>query len=193
MLTVRAAVWSANYPRQALARYTGRIVIVSSLAVALGRGAGRVDARARGRVDSRWLYGGRRCRRACWRRGCTARRACGANSRCWPRRTRRWAAAEPFSLGMLFEILRKDPHFREYMFWMGLYRRRQPDAHLAARGDLQRSPAPGGRPADRAALGGAAGVLPLFVPFWARMFDDGHIVEYRVAPGLGAGRPRWRC
>lgn len=34
ILTVRAAVWTANYPRQVLARITGRIVIVSSLAVA---------------------------------------------------------------------------------------------------------------------------------------------------------------
>jgi hypothetical protein len=29
--------------------------------------------------------------------------------------------AEPFSLGMLYEILKKDPHFREYMFWMGVF------------------------------------------------------------------------
>ncbi len=34
ILTVRAAIWSANYPRNVLARITGRIVIVSSLAVA---------------------------------------------------------------------------------------------------------------------------------------------------------------
>src|SRR5690606_8988320 len=31
ILTVRAAVWSANYPRSILARITGRIVVVSSL------------------------------------------------------------------------------------------------------------------------------------------------------------------
>jgi hypothetical protein len=27
------------------------------------------------------------------------------------------------------------------------------------------------------------GTLPLFVPFWARMFDQGHIVEYRARQG----------
>jgi hypothetical protein len=27
------------------------------------------------------------------------------------------------------------------------------------------------------------GTLPLFVPFWARMFDRGHIVEYRARQG----------
>src|SRR3954470_20238158 len=57
ILTVRAAVWSANYPRTSLARYTGRIVIVSSLAVSLAAAlaAWVLDT---GRVDSRWLYGG---------------------------------------------------------------------------------------------------------------------------------------
>jgi hypothetical protein len=27
------------------------------------------------------------------------------------------------------------------------------------------------------------GLLPLFVPFWARMFDEGHVVEYRARQG----------
>jgi len=35
ILTVRAAVWTANYPRRVLARITGRIVIVNSIAVAI--------------------------------------------------------------------------------------------------------------------------------------------------------------
>src|ERR1043165_6231485 len=56
ILTVRAAVWSANYPRAAIGRYTGRIVIVSSLAVAVAAtmAAWVLDT---GRIDSRWLYG----------------------------------------------------------------------------------------------------------------------------------------
>ena len=50
ILTVRAAVWTANYPRNVLARITGRIVIVSSLAVAGSAGLvgwSLEDARAR--------------------------------------------------------------------------------------------------------------------------------------------------
>ena len=35
ILTVRAAVWTANYPRNVLARITGRIVIVNAIAVAI--------------------------------------------------------------------------------------------------------------------------------------------------------------
>src|SRR5207244_12861379 len=34
ILTVRAAVWTANYPRNVLARITGRIAIVNAIAVA---------------------------------------------------------------------------------------------------------------------------------------------------------------
>src|SRR3954467_3201892 len=56
ILTVRAAVWSANYPRQAIGRYTGRIVIVSSLAVA-SAAALAAWVLGKGRIDSRWLYG----------------------------------------------------------------------------------------------------------------------------------------
>ena len=58
ILTVRAAVWSANYPRAAIGRYTGRIVIVSSLAVAAAAAlaAWTLDRRC---MDSRWLFGAR--------------------------------------------------------------------------------------------------------------------------------------
>ncbi len=55
VLTVRAAVWSANYPRHVMARITGRIVMVSSLGVASGALlVGRIlDLHARA---ARWLY-----------------------------------------------------------------------------------------------------------------------------------------
>jgi hypothetical protein len=181
ILTVRAAVWSANYPRAALARYTGRIVIVSSLAVSLAAAlaAWVLDT---GRVDSRWLYGTGAAAGllAAWLyRAARVRRefALLAEENAAAGRT------EPFSLGMLFEILGKDPHFREYMFWMGIYGGGNlmltsqlvvifsEHLHLAA--GLQ------------IALLSVVplGLLPLFVPFWARMFDDGHVVEYRARQG----------
>jgi hypothetical protein len=178
ILTVRAAIWSANYPRAALGRYTGRIVIVSSLAVSVAAAlaAWTLD---RGVIDSRWLFG--------------AGAAAGLLAAWLYRaaRVRRQFAllalenaavgrSEPFSLGMLFEILRKDPHFREYMFWMGVFGGGNlmltsqlvvifsEHLHLAA--SLQ------------IALLSVVplGLLPLFVPFWARMFDEGHVVEYRA-------------
>ena len=81
---------------------------------------------------------------------------------------------------MLFEILKKDPHFREYMFWMGVFGGGNlmltsqlvvifsEQMHLSA--SLQ------------IALLSVVplGLLPLFVPFWARMFDEGHVVVYRA-------------
>src|SRR4051812_37913768 len=57
ILTVRAAVWSMNYPRQSIGRYTGRIVIVSSLAVAIAAATAALVL-DRGIFDSRWLFGG---------------------------------------------------------------------------------------------------------------------------------------
>jgi hypothetical protein len=181
ILTVRAAVWSANYPRTAIARYTGRIVIVSSLAVSLAAAlaAWVLDT---GRVDSRWLYGAGAAAGllAAWLyRAARVRRqfALLAEENAAVGRT------EPFSLGMLFEILGKDPHFREYMFWMGVYGGGNlmltsqlvvifsEHLHLAA--GLQ------------IALLSVVplGLVPLFVPFWARMFDESHVVEYRARQG----------
>lgn len=181
ILTIRAAVWSANYPRQAIARYTGRIVIVSSLAVS-GAAAVAAWVLGSGRVDSRWLYGAGAAAglSAAWLyRRARVRREFALLAE----ETAAVGRAEPFSLGMLFEILKKDPHFREYMFWMGIYGGGNlmltsqlvvifsERLHLAA--SLQ------------IALLSVAplGMLPLFVPFWARMFDEGHVVEYRSRQG----------
>jgi hypothetical protein len=91
--------------------------------------------------------------------------------------------SEPFSLGMLFEILRKDPHFREYMFWMGVF----------GGGNLMLTSQLVVIFSEHLRLSASAqiallsivplGLLPLFVPFWARMFDRGHVVEYRARQG----------
>jgi hypothetical protein len=181
ILTVRAAVWSANYPRQAIARYTGRIVIVSSLAVSVAAtlAAWVLD---KGRIDSRWLFGAGAAAGllASWLyREARVRRQFALLAE----ETAAVGRTEPFSLAMLFEILRKDPHFREYMFWMGVFGGGNlmltsqlvvifsEHLHLAA--SLQ------------IALLSVVplGLLPLFVPFWARMFDQGHVVEYRARQG----------
>ncbi len=181
ILTVRAAVWSANYPRAAIGRYTGRIVIVSSLAVSLAAtmAAWTLDKHV---IDSRWLFGAGAAAGllAAWLyRAARVRRefALLAEENAAVGRT------EPFSLGMLFEILRRDPHFREYMFWMGIYGGGNLmltsqlvvifSEHLHLSASLQ------------IALLSVVplGLLPFFVPFWARMFDRGHIVEYRSRQG----------
>jgi len=182
ILTVRAAVWSANYPRAALGRYTGRIVIVSSLAVSVAAALAAWVLDTGGSINARWLFGAGAATglAAAWLyRAARVRREFVLLAE----ETAAVGRAEPFSPGMLFEILKKDPHFREYMFWMGLFGGGNlmltsqlvvifsEHLHLAA--SLQ------------IALLSVVplGLLPLFVPFWARMFDEGHIVEYRARQG----------
>jgi hypothetical protein len=178
ILTVRAAVWSANYPRQSLGRYTGRIVIVSSLAVSFAAAfaAWTLD---HGTFDSRWLFGAGAAAGlvAAWLyREARVRR----EFQLLADENAAVGRSEAFSLVMLFEILKKDPHFREYMFWMGVYGGGNlmltsqlvvifsEQLHLSASVQIAMlSVVP-------------LGLLPLFVPFWARMFDQGHIVEYRA-------------
>jgi hypothetical protein len=178
ILTVRAAVWSANYPRASLGRYTGRIVIVSSLAVsfAAALAAWILD---HGTFDSRWLFaaGASAGLLAAWLyREARVRR----EFQLLAEENAAVGRSEPFNPRMLFEILKADPHFREYMFWMGLFGGGNlmltsqlvvifsEQLHLSA--SLQ------------IALLSVVplGLLPLFVPFWARMFDAGHVVVYRA-------------
>jgi MFS family permease len=177
ILTVRAAVWSANYPRHVMARITGRIVIVSSLGVASGALlVGRIlDLHARA---ARWLY--------------LFAALCGVFAALRYRAVRvrrqyRLLAEEissspvtsTFSLSMLREILRGDPSFRRYMFWMSLY----------GSGNLMMTAQLVVLFSDRLHLASLTQVLlltvvpmlliPVFLPWWARLFDRGHIIEYR--------------
>ncbi|HLA73406.1 MAG TPA: MFS transporter [Steroidobacteraceae bacterium] len=181
ILTVRAAVWSANYPRAAIGRYTGRIVIVSSLAVAVAA-ATAAWVLDQGVIDSRWLFGGGAVAGliAAWLyRAARVRREFALLAE----ENAVIGRSEPFSLGMLFEILKKDPHFREYMFWMGVF----------GGGNLMLTSQLVVIFSEHLHLSASAqiallsivplGLLPLFVPFWARMFDRGHVVEYRARQG----------
>jgi MFS family permease len=172
ILTIRAAVWSANYPRHVMARVTGRIVIASSLGIALvALLAGRIlDLHARA---ARWLY--------------LLAALCGllAALRYRAVRVRReyqllaaeagsGAPSSAFSLAMFREIL-----FRSYMFWMSLY----------GSGNLMMTAQLVVLFSDRLHLGSLQQILlltvvplltmPLFLPWWARLFDRGHIIEYR--------------
>jgi Major Facilitator Superfamily len=181
VLTVRAAVWTANYPRNVLARITGRIVIVNSLTVAFAAAlvGWALEARA---VDARWLYGG----------GALAGLAAAWLYRAMRvRREFRLLAAEsasaeqnePFSLRMFNRILREDPAFREYMLWMGVFGGGTLmltaqlvlifSEHLHLSSGMQ--------------IGLLAVVplvtQPLFLPWWARLFDGSHVVRFRSRQG----------
>jgi hypothetical protein len=181
VLTVRAAVWSANYPRNVLARITGRIVIVNSISVATAAAlvGWALEARA---VDARWLYG----------LGAVAG-LCGA----WlyramrVRREFRLLAAEAasaahsdaFSLRMLTQILREDPAYREYMLWMGVFG--GGTLMLTAQLVLLFTEHLHLSSAMQIGLLAVVPLLtqPIFLPWWARLFDGTHVVRYRSRQG----------
>ena len=177
ILTVRAAVWSANYPRHVMARVTSRIVMASSLGIALvALLAGWIlDVQARA---ARWLY---LFAAACGLLAAFLYRAVRV------RREYQLLAAEAgigvthsaFSLAMFRQILKDDAPFRSYMFWMSLY----------GSGNLMMTAQLVVLFSDRLQLGSMTQILlltvvplllmPLFLPAWARLFDRGHIIEYR--------------
>ena len=177
VLTVRATVWTANYPRHVMARVTGRMVMVSAIGVALvALLAGWVLDRDT--TYARWLYvlAGLLGLLAAWRyRSVRVRR----EFRLLAAEAGEGHAGSAFSLQMLREILRADPEFRRYMFWMSMYG----SGNLMVSGQLVVLFT------DRLGMTSMTQILaltvvplllmPLSLPWWARMFDRGHIIEYR--------------
>ena len=182
---MRAAVWTANYPRNVLARITGRIVIVNSIAVAISAAlvGWALEARV---IDARWLYGmgalagllGAWLYRAMRVRREFQLLAAEAAS---------GASREPFSLAMLTQILKGGSGLPRVHAVDGYLRRRQPHADRAAGAAVLRAAAPHERAADRPAGGGAAdhpAAVPALVGAAVRWLARGALP---LAPGLGAG------
>ncbi len=181
ILTVRAAVWTANYPRNVLARITGRIVIVNSIAVAASAAlvGWALEAQA---LDARWLYGGGALAglTGAWLyRAMRVRREfllLAAEAASGPH-------SEPFSLRMLSQILKEDPAYREYMLWMGIFG--GGSLMLTAQLVLVFSEKLHLTSALQIGLLAVVPLItqPLFLPWWARLFDGSHVVRYRSRQG----------
>lgn len=177
VLTVRAAVWTANYPRGVMARITGRFVIVAVPGVVLmALAAGWVVDR---QVHaSRWLYA---TAAACGLLGAWLYRAVRVRREYQLLAAESDASAETgaLSLQTLRDILRRDAAFRGYMFWMSLY----------GAGNLMVNAQLVVLYTDRLQLSGfmqimvltvvPLALMPIFIPWWARLFDRGHVIEYR--------------
>jgi hypothetical protein len=181
ILTVRAAVWTANYPRNVLARITGRIVIVNAIAVAISAAlVGWVLERHI--LDARWLYGGGA---AAGLLGAWLYRAMRVRRefRLLAAETASAAHSEPFSLRMLTRILREDPSYREYMLWMGIFG--AGNLILTAQLVLVFSEQLHLNSATQIGLLAVVPLItqPVFLPWWARMFDGSHVVRYRSRQG----------
>ena len=181
ILTVRSSIWIANYPRHLLARFTGRIVVATSLTLAAAAAATALalDAAA---FDARLLYAGAAIAGlvAAWRyRAARVRR----EFQLLDAEQAESGRVDLFSLRTLLQILREDPDYREYMLWMGIYG----GGNLMLTSQLvviltdRLGMPPGRQIAMLAVLPLLA--MPLFVPMWARLFDGGHVVHYRARQG----------
>ena len=181
ILTVRAAIWSANYPRNVLARITGRIVIVNSIAVASSAAlvGWALEARA---IDARWLYGGGALAGLLGARLYRAMRV-RRQFRLLAAETASSAHGDPFSLAMLRQILREDPAYREYMLWMGIFG--AGNLMLTAQLVLVFSEQLHLSSATQIGLLAVVPLItqPIFLPWWARLFDGSHVVRYRARQG----------
>ena len=181
ILTVRAAVWTSNYPRNVLARVTGRIVIVNSITVAASAAlvGGVLQA---GALDARWVYGGGALAGliGAWLyRAMRVRREFALLAA----ETASAGRSEPFSLRMLTQILREDPAYREYMLWMGIFG--GGTLMLTAQLVLIFSEQLHLASALQIAVLAVVPLItqPLFLPWWARLFDGSHVVRYRSRQG----------
>lgn len=177
VLTVRSVIWTANYPRHVMARVTGRIVVyneVGTAGVALATGW-VLDHRP---GLARWMYllAALAGLVGAWRyRAVRVRR----EYRLLAAEAGEGVSAAPFSLRMLREILRADPDFRRYMFWMSLY----------GAGNLMVAAQMVVLFTDRLHLSSTRQIvlltalpyllMPVFLPWWARLFDRGHVIDYR--------------
>ncbi|HTQ36257.1 MAG TPA: MFS transporter [Steroidobacteraceae bacterium] len=178
ILTVRAAVWSANYPRATLARIAGGIVTLTSLGMAVSAALAGIVLQTRPELAralygvagvagliAAWLY--RRMRVRQWYR---LRRAEHAEN----------GGSEVFSFRVMRQILREDPSYRRFMGCMALYGA----GNLMIIGQLVVLFS------DRLHLSAALQIglltivpllcVPLFTPLWARVFDAGHVIEFRA-------------
>lgn len=178
VMTVRAAVWSANYPRANLAQITGRIVVATSLGMAVTAALAGIVLQTRPGQAS-WLYTGAGCagllaawlcRRVRVRQSFRLRQAELGES----------GESEVFSLKVLREVLRTDPEYRRYMTWQALYGA----GNLMITGQLVIIFTDYLHISSAQQLGILTIVpllcVPLFTPLWARTFDAGHVVQYRA-------------
>ena len=111
--TVRSVLWSVNYPSRLRARITGRIMINTSIALAVtGVGVGWLLGH-----EGPWLAGGDpgRVPRAAWRaRSRSAASRCGARRNCCRPNSRGCAKARSFGFAGMRALLAEDPAFRRY-------------------------------------------------------------------------------
>jgi MFS family permease len=178
ILTVRASIWTANYPRAVLAHITGRLVIVTSLGMVLAATLTGIVLETRPQL-ARWLYALAAVAGllAAW---LYRRMRLRQSFRLLGAELEQGGRAQVFSLRVLRQILREDPSYRRFMTCLGFYG--AGNLMIGAQlvvifSDQLHLPA-----AMQVALLTIVPLLcvPLFTPVWARLFDSGHVIEFRA-------------
>jgi MFS family permease len=178
ILTVRSSVWSSNYPRAVLAQVTGRIVIFTAMGMVIAAGLAGIILQTRPEL-SRWLYAlaGAAGLLAAWLyRRMRVRQA----FRLQREELAASAASEVFSFRVMRQILRSDPEYRRFMTCLAFY----------GAGNLMIGAQLVILYSDHLHIPAALQVgiltivpllcIPLFTPMWARLFDAGHVIEFRA-------------
>jgi MFS family permease len=178
ILTVRSSVWSSNYPRAVLAQVTGRIVIFTAMGMVVAAGLAGIILQTRPDL-SRWLYalaGGAGLLAAWLYRRMRVRQA----FRLQREELAASAASEVFSFRVMRQILRSDPEYRRFMTCLAFY----------GAGNLMIGAQLVILYSDHLHIAAAMQVgiltivpllcIPIFTPMWARLFDAGHVIEFRA-------------
>ena len=178
ILTVRATIWTSNYPRAVLARITGRIVVVTSFGVAAAAALAGIVLETRPSL-ARWLYAAA---------ALAGLLAAVLYRRMRVRRSYRLLAAErgeagageTFSLRTFRAVLREDPQYRRFMAAMAMF----------GAGNLMIGAQLVIIFSDQLHLSSAMQIgiltivpllcIPVFTPLWARQFDASHVIEFRA-------------
>jgi MFS family permease len=178
ILTVRSSVWSSNYPRVVLAQVTGRIVIFTAMGMVIAAGLAGIILQTRPEL-SRWLYAlaGAAGLLAAWLyRRMRVRQA----FRLQREELAASETSEVFSFRVMRQILRSDPEYRRFMTCLAFY----------GAGNLMIGAQLVILYSDHLHIPAAVQVgmltivpllcIPLFTPMWARLFDAGHVIEFRA-------------
>jgi hypothetical protein len=178
IVVVRSAIWTANYPRAVLAQITSRIVIVTALGAVAAAALAGVVLQTHPAL-ARWLFP---------LAALASLAAALLYRRMRVRRSWRLRAAElgegggeqVFSLRSLREVLRQDPQYRRFMTALAFY----------GAGNLMIGAQLVVIFSDHLHLPAAMQIgiltivpllcLPVFTPLWARLFDSGHVIEFRA-------------
>jgi MFS family permease len=179
--TVRAVLWSVNYPRRLRARITSRITMLTSVALAVsGLGLGGLLE-----LERPWYRAALLLAALCGVAGALAigRLRVRGEQELLVAERRRLAAGVQFSYGGIRDLLRADPEFRRYMYAMSLFGAGNlmlTPLLVIAYDDVLHLPT-----LMQVALTTAVPVLmiPLAIPPWAHYLDRHHVVVFRSIHG----------